>query len=102
MRELPDKPLLLHCPSIPLLWGNVSLQGQGPPLSLMLDKAILCYISSWSHGSLLMYFLVGGLVPELWGVWMVDNVVLSVGLQTPSPSSVLSLTPLLGTPCSVQ
>jgi hypothetical protein len=30
----------------------------------MLDKGILCYICSWSHGSLHVYYLVGGLVPE--------------------------------------
>jgi hypothetical protein len=38
---------------------------------------------------------------ELWGTWLVD-VVLPMGLQTPSAPSVLSLTPPLGTPCSVQ
>jgi hypothetical protein len=30
---------------------------------LMSDKAILCYICGWSHGSLLEYSMVGGLVP---------------------------------------
>jgi hypothetical protein len=35
-------------------------------------------------------------------VWLVDIVVLPVGLQTPSAPSVLSLTPPLGSPCSVQ
>ena len=39
---------------------------------------------------------------ELWGVWLVDIVVLPMGLQTPSAPSVLSLTPPLGTLCSVQ
>jgi hypothetical protein len=39
---------------------------------------------------------------ELLGVWSVDIVVLPMGLQTPSAPSVLSLTPSLGTPCSVQ
>ena len=29
----------------------------------MPNKAILCYIYSWSHGSLYVYSLVGGLVP---------------------------------------
>ena len=33
---------------------------------------------------------------------MVDIVLLSIGFQSPSALSVLSLTPLLGTPCSVQ
>jgi hypothetical protein len=37
-------------------------QDQGPLLPLMLDKAILCYICCWSHGSLHVYSLVGGLV----------------------------------------
>ena len=37
---------------------------------------------------------------ELWKVWLVDIVVLPMGLQTPSASSVL--TPPLGFPCSVQ
>jgi hypothetical protein len=36
------------------------------------------------------------------GVWLVDIVVLSMGFQTTSTPSVPSLTPLLGTPCSVQ
>ena len=40
---------------------------------------------------------------ELWRFWLVDIVVvLPMGLQTPSAHSVLSLTPLLGTPHSVQ
>jgi hypothetical protein len=49
-----------------------------------------------------VYSFVGGLVPEIsWGgggVWLVDIVVFPLGLQTPSTPSVLSLTPLLGTP----
>ena len=36
------------------------------------------------------------------GVWLVDIVVLPMGLKTPSTPSVLSLTLLLGTPHSVQ
>jgi hypothetical protein len=39
---------------------------------------------------------------ELWVVWLVDGVVLPMGLQTPSAPSVLSLTLPLGTLCSVQ
>ena len=34
---------------------------------------------------------------KLWGVWLVDIVVLPMRLQTPSTPSVLSLTPPLGT-----
>ena len=58
----PTHPFLLHCSSIPLCWGTKPPQDQGPPLPLMSDKAILCYIYVWSHGSLHVYSLVGGLV----------------------------------------
>jgi hypothetical protein len=34
-----------------------------PLLPLLPEKAILCYICGWSHGSLHVYSLVGGLVP---------------------------------------
>ena len=56
MRVLPHPilPLLPHCPSIPLCWGIKLSQDLGHPLSLMPDKAILCYICSWSHGSILV------------------------------------------------
>ena len=50
-------------PHIPLHWGIIKLsQDQGPPLLLMPDKAVLCYICNWSHGSLHVDSLVGGLV----------------------------------------
>jgi len=39
---------------------------------------------------------------ELWRIWLVDIVVLPMRLQTPSATSVFSLTPPLGSPCSVQ
>jgi hypothetical protein len=67
----------------------------------MHNNTILCYICSWSH----VYSFVDGLVPGSWWGgegWLVNIVVLPTGLQTPSTPSVLSLTPLLGTPCSVQ
>jgi hypothetical protein len=54
-------PLPPHPSSIPLCWG-IPPQDQGSSLPLMSDKAILCYIYSWSHGSLHAYSLVGGLV----------------------------------------
>jgi hypothetical protein len=44
--------LLLPCPGIPLHWGIQPSQDQGPLLPVMFHKAILCYIRSWSHGSL--------------------------------------------------
>ena len=79
------------------------MKDQGPLLSLMTNKVILCYICDWSHGSLNVYSLVGGLVPGSTGwVWLVDIVVPPMGLQTPFAPWVLSLASPLGTPCSVQ
>jgi hypothetical protein len=48
-------PTPSHHSSIPLVWGIELSQDQGPPLPLMRDMAILCYICSWSQGSLHMY-----------------------------------------------
>jgi hypothetical protein len=68
----------------------------------MPDRAILCYICSWIHEVTLCVISGWWFSPwELWGVWMVDIVVLPIGLQTPSAPSGLSLTPPLGTLCSV-
>ena len=61
---------LLTSPSIPasLFWpsptpGHQVFTGPRALLSLMFHKTIFCYICSWSHGSLHVYSLVGGLVP---------------------------------------
>ena len=56
----PHTPASLpyHSPT----WGIESPRDQGPFLPLMPDEAIVCYISSWSHGFLHVYSLVGGLV----------------------------------------
>ena len=59
----PTHPLTLSCPGISLHWGIEPSQGQGPLLSLMTNKIILCYICSWSLESLHVYSLVGGLIP---------------------------------------
>jgi hypothetical protein len=59
----PTLPLLLPCPGISLHWVMEPSQDQGILLSLMSDKAILCYICSWSHGYFHVYSLEGGLVP---------------------------------------
>ena len=63
----PIHPLLPHYPSIHLLWGLEPSQDQGPPLPLMPDEAILRFLCSWSHGSLHLYSLVGGLAPGNFG-----------------------------------
>ena len=99
----PTHPLLLPGPGIPLHWGIEPSEDQGSPLPLMTVKAILCYIWGWSHGSLYVYSLVGGLVPgSSGGYWLVHIVVPPKGLQTPSALWVISLAPPLGTLCSVQ
>jgi hypothetical protein len=59
----PTHPLPLPSPSIPLYCGIEPSQDQGPLLPLMTDKAILCYICGWRHGSLHVCSLVGSLVP---------------------------------------
>jgi len=99
----PTHPLPPQCPGIPLHWGNESSQDQGLFLLLILDNAILCYICSWSHGSLHVYSLVGGLVPRSsGGAWLVDIVVLPVKLKFPSAPPIFPLTTPFGSPCSVQ
>ena len=59
----PTHILLTHQPSILLSWGIKPSQDKRPLLPLMTDKAILCYICNWSHASLHVFSLVGGLVP---------------------------------------
>jgi hypothetical protein len=58
-------PTHSHLPalSFPNTGASSLHRTKGPLLSLMLNNAVLCYICSWSHGSLHMYSLVGGLVP---------------------------------------
>jgi hypothetical protein len=58
----PTHPFPLPGPGIPLYWGIEPSQDQGPFLPLMSDKAILCYICSWSHESHHVFSLINGLV----------------------------------------
>ena len=64
---------ILSCPAIPLHWGMEPSQDQRPLLPLMTNKAILCYICSWSHESHHVYSLAGGLVQgsSRISVWLV-------------------------------
>ena len=86
-------------PSIPLHWG-IYWAFIGPRTSPPID--------AWQGHPLLhmqlqpCVLLCWWLSPWLVGDWLVDIVVLPVGLQFPSTPSVLSLTPLLGNPHSVQ
>ena len=90
----PIHPLLPPFHGISLHWVIESSQDEGPLFQLVPNKAILCYIWDWSHWWFIPW--------ELWEAWLVDVVVLPMGLQTPSDPSVLFLTPSLGTLCSVQ
>jgi hypothetical protein len=56
-----------HCSTIPLCCGFKPSQDLGPDLTLMTDKAIFCYICSWSHEKFYEYFLVVSLVPGISG-----------------------------------
>jgi hypothetical protein len=84
-----------HHNSIPLCWSIKPLQDQGPSLPLMSDKIILCYIYSWSYWSLQVYSDWWFSLRELWVVQLVD-IVLPMGLQSPSGSSVFPLALPLG------
>jgi hypothetical protein len=78
----------------------VHSQNQGSLLSLMTNKAILCYICVWSHDSFHDSIIHRWSNP--WENWLFHLVVPSMGMQTPSVPSVLSLATPLGTLCSVQ
>jgi hypothetical protein len=65
---------------IPLHWGIESSHDLGPLLPLMPDKAILWYISVGAMGPSLFDWWFN--TWELWGVWLVDFVVLPMGLLT--------------------
>jgi hypothetical protein len=68
----------------------------------MSDKAILCYICSWSPVSLHVYSLGGGLVPRSSGGVKLVDIVFPMGLQSPSAPLVLALALPLGSLGSVQ
>jgi len=65
---LPPKHLLPpQHPGIHLYWGKEPSQDQSFPFPWMPDNAILCYICGWSHRSIHVYSLVGGLAPGNFG-----------------------------------
>lgn len=106
MRAVPHSPTHSFQPAhsdSSLHWGIKPWQDQGHLLPLVPEKDILCFICRWSHRLILVYSWDGCLVHgrSRAGVWLVD-VVLLMGWQTPSTTSVLSLTPLFGTLFSAQ
>jgi hypothetical protein len=84
MRVLPN-PLTHSCLSTRILlhWSTEASQDQKPLLPLMPNKAILCYICSWSHESLHVYSLVGGLVSGSSGAsgWLISLFFLSFSVS---------------------
>ena len=75
-----------------------SLEDQGPASQIYTETINEEMKCSWSHESLHVYSLVGGLVPGSSGrYWLVHIVVPPMGLQTPSAPWVLSLAPPFGT-----
>jgi hypothetical protein len=72
--------------------SSIDCQQGHPLLHMQLEPMVpICVLFGWWFSPW-----------ELWGVRLVDIVVLPTGLQTSSAPSVLSLTPPLGTLCSVQ
>lgn len=59
--HLPIESLLLTCPDILLHLGMETWQDQDP---LTPNKSVLCYICDWSHRSIPVDNLDGGLVPR--------------------------------------
>jgi hypothetical protein len=94
MRVFPSPHTHSHLSTLEFAYTGVffgASQDQGSLLPLMSDKAILCLGSG-----------VPPCVLHCWRVWLVDTVVLPMGLRTPSAPWVLSLTLPLGTLRSVQ
>jgi hypothetical protein len=106
-------PLLTNPPTpTTLSWHSLTLRHQGfigprafPPIDVQQGYHLLhMWLEPWVPPCVLFvqWFSPG----ELWGsggaVWLIDIVVLPMGLWTPSAPSVLSLAPPLGTLCSVQ
>lgn len=83
LNVLPYPPTLSHAtPS--------SIPVHGPPLTLMLNMAILCDLCFWSHGTFPVHSLVGGLVPGSTG--LSDQLILFFQWGCISPQLLQSLT----------
>jgi hypothetical protein len=93
LTQPPIHALLPHCSSIPLSWSIKPPQDQVPSLPLKSDKAILSYIyvsEPWVPPCTLL-----GWCFSLWEHWVVRpaDIVLPMGLQSPSAPPVLTPAP---------
>ena len=81
LHHLPTPvPLLQHLP----LLRYKTFTGPRVSLPLLSEKAILCYIWIWSHGSLPVHYVVGDLVPRSTG-WSGKPTLLFLWGCNPSP-----------------
>ena len=97
----PTHLLQLPYPGIPLYWGIEPSQDQRPLLPLMSNRATLCYICSWNHGSLHVYYLVGGLVPGSSGLLASSYCCSSYGTANPFSSVGHFSRSFIGDPVSI-
>jgi hypothetical protein len=88
-------PISTSMPSIPLHWG-IYLVFIGRQISPIDTRQGHHLLHMQLEPRLLHHWCLG--LWELWGIWLVDIVVLPMGLQTTSTHSVLPLTPLLEDP----
>ena len=96
----PTHPLPSSRTGISLHWGIEHPQAWGPLLTLVSNKAILCHICGQYMGLSMpiLWLVVQSLGTPGGGLWPVDPVAPSMGLQPPLAPSVLSPSPPLGTP----
>jgi len=95
----PNNTLPASLPRNSHILGIQPWKNQGLLLPLVPNKAILCYICSWSHRVVYANSLNGSLIPGNPG-WLV--LMFLWGLKAPRESSILSLTSPMGTLVSVQ
>jgi hypothetical protein len=93
-------PTNLFCPNVPTSPLHLGIKlpwVQGPPLPLLSDKAILCYICFWNHGSLQVHSSVVDL--DSWRTWWSGQLMLFFQWGChPPPSLSPSFSPSASSP----
>jgi hypothetical protein len=97
-RVLPYPPTHSHLTALtfPIHWGIEPSQDQGPLLPLMPTRSSSATYSAGAVGPSMCTCWLCFSPWELWGVWLIDIVVLPMELQTPLAHIVLDLTCPLG------